>query len=230
MSTSQFDVLGTQHRTLESMVSDELRTSIVTGELEPGERLVESVLAERMGVSRAPVRTAIRELVREGFVELVPRKGAMVAEVSPESALDCYDVRIALEGLAARLAAERATEEDVDLMGQMLTAGSAAVAAGEWMSLATLNNSFHAALAQAARNQELLALMHQYELRIAWIFSRAAKSRGEPAWEEHTRIVEAVAAHDADSAELLARQHIENSRAVFIEKMGQPNAFVSTAS
>ncbi|HMJ77190.1 MAG TPA: GntR family transcriptional regulator, partial [Iamia sp.] len=177
--------LGNRHRTLEAMVCEQLRTWIVTGRLKPGSRLVESTLAEEMGVSRGPVRNAIRQLVREGFVELAPRKGATVAEVSVRDALHCYEVRIALEGTAARLAAMRRTDADLVALDAVLSAGDQAVTNGRWDALAPLNNDFHTALATAADNAELVALMQQYSLRIAWIFSLVAERRGVPAWAEH---------------------------------------------
>lgn len=208
--------LGNRHRTLEAMVCEQLRTWVVTGRLKPGERLVEATLAEEMGVSRGPVRNAIRQLVREGFVDLAPRRGATVAEVSVRDALHCYEVRIALEGTAAALAADRRTEADLVALDAVLVAGEEAVAAGRWDALAPLNNDFHTALATAADNDELVALMRQYALRIAWIFSLVAERRGGPAWAEHAGIIEAVRSGRAAVAEALARRHIERSREQFL--------------
>jgi DNA-binding GntR family transcriptional regulator len=208
--------LGNRHRTLESMVCEQLRTWIVTGRLKPGSRLVESTLADEMGVSRGPVRNAIRQLVREGFVDLAPRRGATVAEVSVRDALHCYEVRIALEGTAARLAAARRTDADLASLDAVLAAGDQAVVGGRWDALAPLNNDFHTALATAADNAELVALMQQYSLRIAWIFSLVAERRGVPAWAEHAGIIEAVRAGRAEVAESLARRHIERSREQFL--------------
>ncbi len=99
--------VGRVHQPLRSLVSDELRRLVVTGELPPGSRIVEDRLAERLGVSRNPVREALQALAAEGFVEILPRRGAVVAQITPEQAEDLFDVRTALEPLAARLAARR---------------------------------------------------------------------------------------------------------------------------
>src|SRR3569833_1070557 len=97
------NTLGAQHLPLRDVVTAELRRLILQGELLPGERLVEDRLAERLGVSRNPVREAIRVLAAEGFVEVTPRRGAAVSRLSPEEAEELFDVRMALEGLSARL-------------------------------------------------------------------------------------------------------------------------------
>lgn len=216
--------LGNRHITLEAMVCDQLRTWIVTGRLKPRSRLVESSLADEMGVSRGPVRNAIRQLVREGFVELAPRRGATVADVSVRDALHCYEVRIALEGTAARLAAARRTDADLLALDGVLAAGDQAVVHGRWDALAPLNNDFHTALATAADNAELVALMQQYSMRIAWIFSLVAERRGVPAWAEHAGIIDAVRAGRPEAAESLARRHIERSREQFLVEADRTEA------
>lgn len=208
-----------QHRTLEAVVCDEVRKWIITGRLEPGARLVENAIAEELGVSRGPVREAIRRLDREGFVVLSPRRGAAVADVSVREALDCYDVRMALEAVAAGLAAERHTDDDLGTMREVLDEGNAMLAAGRWDVLARLNNDFHVALAEASRNRQLVELMGQYGKRIAWMFARSAEQRGRMAWAEHAGIVAAIAAGDVDRASANARSHIEQSRQQFVLAM-----------
>jgi DNA-binding GntR family transcriptional regulator len=209
--------LGREHRTLEALVRDELRRQIVTGALAPGTRLVEGALADELGVSRGPVREAIRELDREGFVVISPRRGASVADVSVEEALECYEVRAALEGLAATLAAERRSPEDLDRLRGVLEEGQRMLDVGRWDALAHLNNEFHRALAVASGNGQLTALMAQYARRIAWMFSHSAEQRGARAWLEHAAIVEAIAARDPAAAAECARGHIHASRQTFTD-------------
>jgi DNA-binding GntR family transcriptional regulator len=210
------DPIGANHRPLNAVVCDELRMWIISGRLAPGSRLVEIALAEELGVSRGPVREAIRQLNREGFVELTPRRGASVASVAASEALECYEVRIALEGVAASLAAARRSDADLEELNEVLDDGKRLLAAGRWDALAQMNNNFHEALARASYNNELLVLMGQYSKRIAWIFSRSAEQRGAAAWAEHAAIVAAVSDGDSDRAEELARIHIDASRRQFL--------------
>ncbi len=208
--------LGQQHQTLEAMVCEELRKQIILGQRAPGTRLVESSIAEELGVSRGPVREAIRTLDREGFVAISPRRGATVADVSVAEALECYEVRIVLEGLAARLAAERRTDADLAEIRLVLTTGQELLDADRWDALANLNNELHVALAKASGNRQLVDLMSQYAKRIAWMFARSAPQRGHAAWVEHAGIVDAIERRDGDGAEEKARRHIERSREQFL--------------
>jgi len=212
--------IGQQHRTLEVVVCDELRKWIITGRVEPGTRLVESVIAAELGVSRGPVREAIRRLDREGFVVLSPRRGASVAHVSVAEALDCYDIRIALEEVAARLAAQRRDASEVERMRSVLAEGNEMLAADRWDALAQLNNDFHVVLAEASKNRQLVDLMGHYAKRIAWMFAQSAEQRGPAAWAEHAEIVEAVEAGDAVRAAGLAREHVEHSREHYLIAVG----------
>jgi DNA-binding GntR family transcriptional regulator len=214
--------IGRQHQTLEAMVCDELRKWIITGRLAPGTRLVEISIAEELGVSRGPVREAIRTLDREGFVVISPRRGASVADVSVAEALECYEVRIVLEGLAARLAAERRSDGDLEAMRRVLETGEEMLSSDRWDVLANLNNEFHVALAKASGNGQLVDLMTQYAKRIAWMFARSAEQRGPAAWVEHTGIVDAIERRDADTAEAKARRHIERSREQFLIAIAGP--------
>jgi DNA-binding GntR family transcriptional regulator len=208
--------VGAQHQLLDIVVRDEIRRQIIAGELTPGARLIETSIAAELGVSRGPVRAAIRQLELEGFVVVSPRRGASVATVSIEEALDCYEVRAVVEELAARLAATRRTDEDLERMRDVLASGQDSLDNQRWDQLSALNNDFHVALAMASGNDELVWLMRQYSKRIAWMFSRSAQRRGAQAWNEHAAIVDAVEARDPESASALAQSHIEASRAQFV--------------
>ena len=208
--------LGSRHRSLDGVVRDEIRRRILAGELAPGARLVELSIAADLGVSRGPVRAAIRQLEAEGFVVISPRRGASVASTTIAEALECYEVRTVLEELSARLAATRRSDADIARMTTILEQGRECIAAGRWDDLGKLNNDFHVALATASGNSQLVLLMKQYSQRIAWMFSRSAETRGERAWEEHATIIAAVERRDADDAAAHAREHIESSRRQFV--------------
>jgi DNA-binding GntR family transcriptional regulator len=208
--------IGALHQPLDVVVRDELRRRIVSGQLAPGARLIETAIANDLGVSRGPVRSAIRQLELEGFVVLSPRRGASVATVSVAEALECYEVRSAVEGLAATRAAMRRSDVDIERMRAVLRAGQASLDEGRWEELSQLNNDFHVALAMASGNNELVWLMRQYSKRIAWMFSRSAQRRGAQAWREHAAIVQAVADRDEIAAATLATEHITASREQFV--------------
>lgn len=208
--------IGVLYQPLDVVVRDELRRRIISGELAPGARLIETAIANDLGVSRGPVRAAIRQLELEGFVALSPRRGASVATVSVAEALECYEVRAAVESLAASRAAIRRSDDDLKRMHAVLRAGQESLDAGRWEELSQLNNDFHVALAMASGNNELVLLMRQYSKRIAWMFSRSAQRRGAQAWREHAQIVTAVADRDETAAASLASTHIAASRAQFV--------------
>lgn len=215
METSAHAKVGERHPTLRSLACDQIRSWIVTGRLAPGTRLVENVLAEQLGVSRIPVREALKQLQTEGFVNIAPRRGAVVAEVSMKEAEDFYEVRSALESFAARKAAQCRKPSDLERLERILDEGRAAVRAQAWPEVTRLNSSFHEAVAAATGNDHLVQLMAAYARKLSWVFSASAQRRGAPAWKEHESIVAAIADADADLAEILAARHVEASRREF---------------
>lgn len=187
------------------------------GTLPPGTRLVESTLAEQLGVSRGPVREASRQLEREGLVEILPRRGAYVASVTLTQALDSFAIRIGLEGVAAELAAERRTDEDLDRMQAIIQAGVEALTAEAWSQLTDANKEFHQAIAQASANAELLRLRVHHDRRFTWLFYRSFyEPRGEEAWSEHQQLLDAIEAGDPVRSSEIATSHVRRSRDIFL--------------
>jgi DNA-binding GntR family transcriptional regulator len=139
--------LGSDHASLAEQVARELRQAILTRRRKPGDRLVEDRLSEEMGVSRVPIREALRVLAAEGLVEVQPRRGASVAKVSPEVARDLVEVRATLEGLNARLAARHHEDAIVAELRRVLEAGNAAARSRNLDDLVRLNGAFHDKLA-----------------------------------------------------------------------------------
>jgi len=207
--------VGDRHPTLRAVAADQLRSWIVTGRLRPGSRLVESVLADVLGMSRIPIREALEQLQGEGFVEITPRRGPVVATVSTKEAEDLYEVRTALEGFAARQAAERRKPSDLERLQQIVDEGRKALRAEAWPELTRLNSAFHKAVATATGNDHLVGLMAGYGLKLTWIFSGSAQRRGAAAWNEHEGIIAAIADGDGELAEVLTARHIARSRREF---------------
>ncbi|YCK41341.1 GntR family transcriptional regulator [Actinomadura sp. ATCC 39365] len=207
---------GAARTTLLGEVTEELRRRILSGELAQGERLVEDRLAALLGVSRNPVRESIRVLAAEGFVEVVPRVGARVARLTAEEGEELFDVRMAVEGLAARLAARKRGPEAVARLRRVLDAAREAVDAGRPAEVAELNTAFHLAVGEAAGNSYLNLMMRPMVLRAQWVFSQTAAARGPHSWTEHLSLCEAIAAGDEDEAQARAVAHVAAARRSFL--------------
>ena len=192
-------------------VAEQLRRLILTGQHKPGERLVEDKLSAELGVSRVPIREALRTLAAEGLVDLPPRRGASVAQLSPAIAHDLVEVRATLEGLNARLAARHHEPAIVTELHQVLTEGNAAAQSGNVDDLVRLNGAFHDKLAQAGRNRNLWDIMRTLRERTSLVFAANTNRRSREDWEEHSRILAAVIDGDEELAALLATRHVHQA-------------------
>jgi DNA-binding GntR family transcriptional regulator len=210
------ETIGAVHRPLRDVVTAELRRRILSGELAEGERLVEDRLATALGVSRNPVREAIRVLAAEGFVQVTPRHGAAVARLSDDEAEELFDVRMAVEGLAARLAARKSAPASAARLRHVLDLAREAVDNGRLAEVADLNTAFHAAVAEAAGNAYLNLVMGPMLQRAQWVFRRTARDRGSHSWTEHVSLYEAIAAGDEDAAHAHAVAHVAAARRSFM--------------
>jgi DNA-binding GntR family transcriptional regulator len=220
-------------------VVDAVRADIVQGVLQPGTRITEAALAERYGVSRVPVREALRGLEAEGFVDSRPNVGSRVAEIPVDEADDLFAVREALEISTARRAAARArarfggtgagdrarAEADDDgwrrvrsSLEQLLDEGDAAIAAGDLDRLVELNERFHIGVAELSRSSTLATLLRQLSRKIEWLYALDAFSRGKRLWPDHRVILAAIDAGDPDRAAELMGRHVRESRVGYLSR------------
>lgn len=201
------------YKPLRELVFESLREAIISGQLRPGERLMEIQLAEEMGVSRTPVREAIRKLELEGLVAMIPRKGAYVAGLSLKDIVDVFEIRGALEGLAAELAAERITDEELEELERYLVKIAEAIEKDDLEKVVANDTDFHSLLYQASRNQRLSQIINNLREQIQRFrtTSLSYPGRMKTALEEHRKIVEAISARDGELASKLAHEHIENA-------------------
>lgn len=201
------------YKPLRELVFEAMREAIISGALRPGERLMEVQLAEDLGVSRTPVREAIRKLELEGFVLMIPRKGAYVADISLKDISSVFEVRRALEGLAAELAAERASDEEIEQLERLLVELAGCAEARNTKEFVNLDAKFHEVVYTASRNERLgqiLSLLIEQIMRFRTrTLSNPARLR--VALEEHRGLVEALAVRDAELARRLAQEHIESA-------------------
>jgi DNA-binding GntR family transcriptional regulator len=200
---------------LSRVVGEKIRNRILGGDLRPGERLVEDRLSVELGVSRVPVREALRELSAKGLVRLERNRGASVTEVTPELVAELVEVRALLEGLNARLAAQRHDPAIIAELRDTLRRGNQAAKDAAADELARLNGEFHERLAAASRNSVLSDVMRGLRERTSLAFALNGRSRAREDWREHAGILEAVIAGDEELAALLATRHVHNAAAAY---------------
>jgi DNA-binding GntR family transcriptional regulator len=208
--------VGRAHQPLRRAVYDEVQRRIVDGRLQQGQRIFEDQLAQELDVSRNPVREALQALQSEGFVELEPRRGARVAVITAERANELFELREALEGMVARLAAQRRTPDQLLGLQRLVQLGADAARSGDLLALPALNTEFHRLLCNAANNAMLADSVERMSQLIQWVYTKRITQRGSKSWTEHHRIVEAIA--DADPARAFneACQHISNARRAYL--------------
>lgn len=191
---------------------DRLCEEIRSGALPPGTRLTETEIADRLGISRTPVREAIRRLEAEGLVDHQPRSGAVVRRLDYPEIMELYEMRAVLEGTAARLAARAASPVELEELASINA--EMAGATGQPARLVHLNRQFHARLLDAARNRFLLGAMGSVE-RTLLILGPSAMESPERAGEavgEHQAVLDALAARDGAAAEEAMRRHMERAQ------------------
>jgi DNA-binding GntR family transcriptional regulator len=200
-------------------IVERLRALILTGEYGPDERLIEEHLAERLGVSRTPVRQALTMLEAEGLVEIAPNRGATVCSFSIEDVWDIYDLRAVLEGHAARRAAGRIEKDELDRMREL--AGEMEGLPGrfddheeEIRALVALNQEFHGTIVQASRNRRLEHLINRtVELPLMFkAFFWYTPHERTISNHYHRQILESLENGDADRAEIIMREHVYEGR------------------
>ena len=203
---------GTE-KSLRGQVFDKIRSDILNGKYKRGEELVESSIGKELGISRTPVREAIRQLELEGLVQLVPNKGAVVTGISEKDVRDIYLIRARLEGLAARMAAKNITPELLDAMEETVVLSEYHAKKEHYEQVCEMDSKFHKLLYKASGSRILehtLTDYHQYVQRVR-MASIMKKRRMEKSNDEHDAILTAIREHDEEKAELVATRHISNT-------------------
>ncbi|WP_289033565.1 GntR family transcriptional regulator [uncultured Roseibium sp.] len=209
---------GTQEGPQGNSAYRQLLEEIRSGQLNSGDRLRETELAERLGVSRTPVREAIRQLEADGIVFHVPRQGATIRQLDYSEVMELYEMRAVLEGTAARLAAQAASEIEIE---ELEALNLELKAAGSSPDAILLNRQYHAAIMDAAKNRFLLGAVTtlQKTLMILGPTTLSQADRAERAIEEHFGVLEAIKARDGRLAEAAMRSHIESAQRVRVRAL-----------
>ena len=212
-----------KRKTLKEQIVDYLKESIATGEMRPGEKVCETKVAEELGISRTPLREAIQTLEAEGFLKLVPRKGAVVSEYSQKDIQDIYEIKAALEGLAARLATESGSEGYIDKMSAVNDQLREITLSGEKSvsRFFKLHNQFHDIFLKAANNERLYQMnCHLMEpLKRFRLTSIAIPGRFEQSVSTHDEIIEVFRKKDAKKAEELVIKNVLDGGKALLAKL-----------
>lgn len=204
-------------------VYEQLRQAILRSGLNPGDRLIERKLAEQLKVSRTPIREALRMLELEGLVSHLPRIGAVVARVNDLEVFENYRIRAVLEGLAARMAAEKIKPDQLQHIIQLLKSIENFAHEGDPDNLEKAHLEFNDVIYKAADNPRLYSMITTLVDHITR-YARVGycyPGRIAAATREHRQLVEAIKLHDGDLAERVAREHIDNSRRAYFSEMAQ---------
>lgn len=206
---------GTGGRISSQAVCAAIRDDIISGYFPPGSRLAEELLAKRYGVSRVPVREALRTLESEGFVRTRRHAGASVAELTEQEAADLLEIRSLLEPLGAARAAQRRTHAHIKVLRGLVKLGQERAQRQQLSDLPSLNSWFHETLAQASGSASLRQLLTQLRHKLAWVYSVELPLRAEQSWDEHAAIADAVARGDAERARRLVATHVERAAVAY---------------
>ena len=206
---------------LRDVVFNTLRQAILKGELAPGERLMEIQLAEKLGVSRTPIREAIRKLELEGLVLMIPRKGAEVARISEKSLKDVLEVRRSLEELAIELACQRMSDGDLQELERKQKKFCEAIAQGSAMDIAESDEAYHDVIYNCTRNARLVQILNNlreqmYRFRLEYIKD---EDKRQILRLEHEKILKALHSRHVAEARAAVREHIDNQEITVLKNI-----------
>ena len=223
---SDFTVNFNEYMPLRDLVFTTLRQAILKGELQPGERLMEIQLADKMGVSRTPIREAIRKLEKEGLVNMIPRKGAEVAGISEKMLKDVLEVRMTLEKLAFKLAMQHIKPADIERLEETERNFVKAVQEGDIVNMTAADEQFHFIIYDVAGNDKLKELLYNlkenmYRYRMEYLKDENYR---KALAEEHANLIECFRRNDLAGGVDLTEQHIENQERAVLKRLRQEEA------
>lgn len=212
LEDSNFQVTMSEYLPLRDVVFNTLRHAILKGELEPGERLMEIALAQKLGVSRTPIREAIRKLELEGLVVMVPRKGAEVADITEKDLRDVLEVRTALEELSIELAMKNMNDDDYKQLTEANKLFAKDSEGDDLIKIAEADVAFHELIYMATGNKRLIQMINNlreqmYRYRLEYIKDKSTHAR---LVDEHNRIIDAMVKNDVAAAKAAIKLHVEN--------------------
>jgi DNA-binding GntR family transcriptional regulator len=208
-----------KHLTLREKILENIRDAIISGALKGGSRVSEPDLAERYGISRTPIREAFRQLESEGFLTVIPRRGAVVSEFSVKDVEEFYAIKSILEGYAAHRACEKLTAKELDRLQAINDRLAELAAHNDIRTFFRIHNDFHDVFIKAADNEKLRELITSLVTRFQRLrlMSISLPGRMGISVQEHEKIIEAFRLKDAETAEMLVRKNAENGGRVLMD-------------
>ena len=218
----------TEHResdgyfqSLRGKVYTKLHNDILNGLLQAGDNLIETKLSEEFGVSRTPIREALRQLELEGLVDIIPNKGAVVTGVSAQDIEDIYTIRMLIEGLAARWAAQKITEEELSELREAVELEEFYTKKNDKDHLSKFDSRFHETLFKASKSKPLMHMLKTFHnfVQRARVLSFSNPERAKEVLLEHKAILQAIIDGDGPKAEQLTNEHVKNARESLVNKI-----------
>ncbi len=203
-----------ENKSLTSIIFEKIREDILNDQYKHGEKIVEAKLAEELGVSRTPVREALKQLELDGLVENIPNRGVIVKGISQQDIYDIFTIRMAIEGIAAQWAIERMSDEEMNQLKEVFELMEFYTFKGDVTKIFELNTKFHEIIYMATKSRYLEHVLRDFQLFIKSTRNKSLRSEGrmETALEEHKCILEAFINKDAPTAVSMLTKHITNSR------------------
>ena len=210
-----------RYQTLREKIVDYLKESIIKGYLKPGERIAEPELAEKFGVSRTPVREALRQLESEGFLTVLPRKGATVSPITDKDVQEFYAIKSLLEGYAARIACERMAERDIRKMEELNEQMRTFAEKEDVKSFFRCDNRFHDVFLKACGNDKLYNLVHSLvqQFERFRITALSVPGRMKDSVRQHEEIIDAFRKRDAERVERLVKANAEKGAEILVQEI-----------
>lgn len=216
----QLSIKLNKNKTLRESIAEAIRTSILRGQFKPGLKISEPSLATQFGISRTPVREALRQLDSEGFLQVTPRRGARVAPLSEKDIHEFYEIKAILEGYAARLAVQKITDKEINKMEHLNQEMERADQAQDYKRVFRLHNEFHEVFLRSAGNDQLYHLIHMLVMkfqRFRILLSIAGKS--EDSIAQHWDIIQAFRERDAEKAARLVAENADLGKEIIIREI-----------
>lgn len=209
------------YQPLRDVVFETLKNAIRTGILKPGQRLMEIHLAEQLGVSRTPVREAIRKLELEGYVIMMPRRGTYVANLSIRDINEVFEIRTALDSLASGLAAERISDDELEELQRLLVQIGKYIELNDMNKIVEVDTKFHDLLYKASRNNRLVSIISNLREQLTSFRTKSMSYPGRlsETLEEHRRIVDTIAQGNVQAAEKASQKHMEKSEQTLLKSI-----------
>lgn len=210
------------HMTLREKIVETVRNAIVNGQIPAGARVAEPELADRFGISRTPIREAFRQLESEGFITVIPRKGAIVASLSAKDISDFYDLKMVLEGYAARCATKVLTEKEMIKMESVNRQMETAAVKKDLRKVLLLHNEFHDIFLKACGNEKLHAIVQNMVMQFQrFRLILAMRGKIEGSIRQHREIIDAFRKRNADMAESLVIKNAQYGKKVLLRELAK---------